>query len=81
MTPPTIDGITVQRYRLPLDPPFYAAWDREPRRALESTVVRVRAGEHEGVGSGTSMAGFAGYGERYQRERHRCVRCGRERES
>ena len=61
MTRHTIDSIEVQRYRLPLDPPFHAAWDPAPRRALESTVVRVRAGEHEGVGSGTSMAGFVGY--------------------
>ena len=61
MTPPNIDSIEIRRYRLPLDPPFSAAWDPEPRHALESTVVRVRSSEHEGVGSGTSMAGFAGY--------------------
>jgi L-alanine-DL-glutamate epimerase-like enolase superfamily enzyme len=61
MPSPAIDSIEVRRYRLPLDPPFHASWDPEPRRAFESTVVRVRAGDHEGVGSGTSMAGFAGH--------------------
>ena len=63
MSRPTIDAIAIERYRLPLDPPFHAAWDPEPRRHHEVTLVRVSAGEHEGVGTGGSMAGFAGYEE------------------
>jgi len=58
--PPTIDAIEVRRYRLPLDPPFYASWDPTPRRAHTATVVRVRAGDLEGVGSGDAMLGLAG---------------------
>jgi L-alanine-DL-glutamate epimerase-like enolase superfamily enzyme len=60
VTAAVIDSIELRTYRLPLDPPFPVYWDPEPRRALESTVVRVRAGEYEGVGSGDAMAGFAG---------------------
>jgi L-alanine-DL-glutamate epimerase-like enolase superfamily enzyme len=61
MHSPTIDNIEVRHYRLPLDPPFHAAWDPELRRAFESAIVRVRAGDYEGVGSGTSMTGLAGH--------------------
>jgi L-alanine-DL-glutamate epimerase-like enolase superfamily enzyme len=53
-----IDDITVHHYRLPLDPPFKAAWDPNPRRSHTSTLVRVRAGGYEGVGSGDAMFGF-----------------------
>jgi len=56
---PTIDAIELRRYRLPLDPPFRAAWDPNPRTALAATVVVVRAGGYEGVCSGT-MDGFVG---------------------
>ncbi len=58
---PTIDAIEVHHYRLPLDPPFCAAWDPTPRTSHISSVVRVRAGEYEGVGSGGAMPGFAGH--------------------
>lgn len=61
--PPTIETIEVRRYRLPLDPPFHASWDPAPRRAHATTVVRVRAGEYEGVGAGDAMLGFAGHEE------------------
>jgi D-galactarolactone cycloisomerase len=55
-----IDHIEVRHYRLPLDPPFHAAWDPRPRASHTATLVRVRAGEYEGVGSGDAMLGFAG---------------------
>ena len=55
-----ITGISTQRLRLPLDPPFYAAWDPVPRTAFEATVVRVHTDDGlEGIGSGDTMAGFA----------------------
>jgi L-alanine-DL-glutamate epimerase-like enolase superfamily enzyme len=56
-----IDSIEIRHYRIPLDPPFHAAWDPNPRRSFTATVVRVTAGEHEGVGSGDAMLGFAGH--------------------
>jgi D-galactarolactone cycloisomerase len=59
--PPTIDAIEIHHYRLPLDPPFHAAWDPNPRKSHTVTIVRVRAGDQEGVGSGDAMLGFAGH--------------------
>lgn len=56
-----IDSIEIHHYRLPLDPPFHAAWDPRPRTSHTSTIVRLRAGEYEGVGSGDAMPGFAGH--------------------
>jgi D-galactarolactone cycloisomerase len=56
-----IESIEIHHYRLPLDPPFHAAWDPRPRTSHTSTLVRVRAGEDEGVGSGDAMLGFAGH--------------------
>jgi D-galactarolactone cycloisomerase len=58
----TIDSIAIHHYRLPLDPPFHAAWDPTPRRSHTVTLVCVRAGDYEGVGSGDAMLGFAGHG-------------------
>ena len=58
---PTIDSIEIHHYRLPLDPPFHAAWDPQPRVSHTNTVVRVRAGDYEGVGTGDAMLGFAGH--------------------
>jgi D-galactarolactone cycloisomerase len=55
-----IDSIEIHHYRLPLDPPFHASWDPRPRTSHTCTLVRVRAGEYEGVGSGDTMLGFAG---------------------
>jgi D-galactarolactone cycloisomerase len=57
----TIDSIEIRHYRLPLDPPFRASWDPQPRTSHTSTIVRVRAGAYEGVGSGDAMLGFAGH--------------------
>jgi L-alanine-DL-glutamate epimerase-like enolase superfamily enzyme len=60
VAPTLIERIEIRTYRLLLDPPFPAAWDPEPRRWHTSTIVRVTAGDYEGVGSGDPMAGFAG---------------------
>jgi D-galactarolactone cycloisomerase len=44
---------------LPLEPPFYAAWDPTPRRSFEATIVRVETDEGlVGIGSGDTMNGF-----------------------
>ena len=54
-----ITAVRTQRLRLPLDPPFYAAWDPDPRRSFEATIVRVETDEGlVGVGSGDTMNGF-----------------------
>ena len=63
MTRPLIEAIEIRHYRLPLDPPFDATWDPNPRKSFTSTIVRVRAGDYEGVGSGDTMLGFAGHEE------------------
>lgn len=59
MTP--ITAIEIHHYRLPLDPPFHASWDPRPRTSHATTVVRVHAGEYEGVGAGDAMLGFNGH--------------------
>jgi D-galactarolactone cycloisomerase len=54
-----ITGIRCQRLTLPLDPPFHAAWDPEPRRSFEATLVRVETDVGlVGIGSGDTMSGF-----------------------
>lgn len=54
-----ITGITVERLRYPLDPPFLAAWDPVPRRHLDATLVLVQTDDGiVGVGSGDTMDGF-----------------------
>jgi L-alanine-DL-glutamate epimerase-like enolase superfamily enzyme len=59
-----ITGISTERLRLDLDPPFVAAWDPDPRREFEATLVRVHTDEGlVGIGSGDTMDGF----ERYER--------------
>jgi L-alanine-DL-glutamate epimerase-like enolase superfamily enzyme len=57
-----ITRIEISHHRLPLDPPFPAAWDPRPRTHFPATVVRVHddAG-HVGVGSGDAMYGFDDY--------------------
>ena len=50
-----IASLEVRRYGVPLDPPFRAAWDPEPRTRSEAAVVIVRADD------GTT--GYAGGGE------------------
>ncbi len=57
-----IAGIRLRRLRFPLDPPFHAAWDPEPRRGLEATLVYVDTDEGlTGIGSGDTMDGFERY--------------------
>jgi D-galactarolactone cycloisomerase len=59
-----IADIRLRRLRLPLDPPFLAAWDPRPRHALEGTLVFVDTDEGlTGIGSGDSMDGFERYAE------------------
>ncbi len=54
-----ITAITTERLRLPLDPPFPAAWDPVPREAVAATLVRVHTDEGlTGVASGDTMDGF-----------------------
>jgi D-galactarolactone cycloisomerase len=51
-----IAGIEVRRYAYPLDPPFQAAWDPAPRRALEASVAIVRSEEGlAGYASGAAL--------------------------
>jgi D-galactarolactone cycloisomerase len=62
LTSVLITEIRLQRLRLPLDPPFAAAWDPEPRRAFSATVVQVYTDEGiVGIGSGDDMGGFEDY--------------------
>jgi L-alanine-DL-glutamate epimerase-like enolase superfamily enzyme len=59
-----ITAIRLDRMRIPLDPPFLAAWDPVPRRWFGATLVRVETDEGvTGVGSGDTMAGFGAYEE------------------
>ncbi len=54
-----ITAIRLDRMRLPLDPPFRAAWDPAPRRHFDATLVRVETDEGvTGYGSGDTMDGF-----------------------
>ena len=57
-----ITAIRLRRLRLPLDPPFRAAWDPAPRTRFDATVVRVETDEGlVGIGSGDTMDGFEPY--------------------
>jgi D-galactarolactone cycloisomerase len=59
-----ITGIRLDRMRLPLDPPFRAAWDPVPRRHFDATLVRVETDEGiTGFGSGDTMDGFAAFAD------------------
>lgn len=54
-----ITAITLDRLRLELDPPLRAAWDPDPRRHFDATIVRVHTDDGvTGIGSGDTMAGF-----------------------
>lgn len=54
-----ITDITLDRLRLPLDPPLHAAWDPDPRRSFDATIVRVHTDDGVvGIGSGDTMDGF-----------------------
>ena len=57
-----ITAIRLDRLTIPLDPPFPAAWDPEPRRSFAATVVRVETDQGVvGVGSGDTMDGFEAF--------------------
>ncbi len=57
-----ITAIRLTRMRLPLDPPFHAAWDPTPRTHFDATLVEVDTDEGiTGVGSGDAMDGFDAY--------------------
>jgi D-galactarolactone cycloisomerase len=57
-----ITAIRTERLRVPLDPPFPAAWDPVPRTAFPVTIVRVETDEGVvGIGSGDTMDGFAAF--------------------
>jgi D-galactarolactone cycloisomerase len=57
-----ISAIRIERLRVPLDPPFPAAWDPNPRTEFPVTIVRVETDEGVvGVGSGDTMDGFAAF--------------------
>jgi len=57
-----ITTIRLTRLNLPLDPPFHAAWDPEPRRAFAATLVTVETDEGiTGYGSGDTMDGFEAF--------------------
>jgi L-alanine-DL-glutamate epimerase-like enolase superfamily enzyme len=57
-----ITAIHLQRLRVPLEPPFPAAWDPVPRTSFAATLVRVETDEGVvGVGSGDTMDGFEAY--------------------
>lgn len=57
-----ITDIRLDRLRLDLDPPFHAAWDPEPRRHFDATIVRVETDEGvTGIGSGDTMDGFEAF--------------------
>jgi len=54
-----ITGIRIDRLRVPLDPPFPAAWDPVPRTAFPVSIVRIETDDGVvGVGSGDTMDGF-----------------------
>ncbi len=57
-----ITAIRLEHLVVPLDPPFAAAWDPEPRRSFAATIVRVETDEGVvGIGSGDTMDGFAAF--------------------
>src|ERR1700678_1020911 len=57
-----ITQISLQRLTLPLEPPFYAAWDPSPRTRFDATIVRVHTDEGlTGIGSRDTMDGFAAF--------------------
>ena len=57
-----IERVRLERRSIDLDPPFFAAWDPEPRRTFETTIVLVETDEGlTGIGSGDTMDGFERY--------------------
>ena len=58
----SITRIEITHHQLPLDPPFPASWDTQPRRKFPATIVRVHDDSGlVGIGSGDVMYGFQDY--------------------
>jgi L-alanine-DL-glutamate epimerase-like enolase superfamily enzyme len=54
-----ITSIEIKHYRMPLDPPFKAAWDPSPRKKFAASIVRVNTDAGiTGIGSGDAMLGL-----------------------
>jgi len=47
-----IASVETRTYRFGLDPPMHAAWDPEPRRHQDATLVLVRHGESTFIAEG-----------------------------
>jgi D-galactarolactone cycloisomerase len=61
----TIVELRVDHLELPLDPPFHASWDPEPRTRFPSTVVRVTTDSGVvGVGGGDTLHGVEPHAHR-----------------
>ena len=57
-----ITAIELERLRLPLSPPFHAAWDPDPRTRFDATLVHVHTDEGvTGIASGDTMDGFEAF--------------------
>lgn len=57
-----ITAIRLTRLELPLDPPFTAAWDPNPRTTFAATLVEVQTDDGvTGYGSGDTMDGFEAF--------------------
>jgi L-alanine-DL-glutamate epimerase-like enolase superfamily enzyme len=57
-----ITSIELERLSLPLNPPFEAAWDPDPRTRFDATLVRVHTDEGlTGIASGDTMDGFTAF--------------------
>jgi D-galactarolactone cycloisomerase len=60
-----ITGLRVDHLELPLDPPFHANWDPEPRTRFPATVVRVETDAGiTGVGGGDTLHGIEPHAHR-----------------
>jgi L-alanine-DL-glutamate epimerase-like enolase superfamily enzyme len=57
-----IETIEVSRHRLPLDPPFAAAWDSRPRESFDVAIVKVTTADGAvGIGAGAGLEGIEAY--------------------
>jgi L-alanine-DL-glutamate epimerase-like enolase superfamily enzyme len=57
-----VTDIKLTRLRVPLDPPFFAAWDPNPRTEFTATLVTVETDAGiVGYGSGDTMDGFEAF--------------------
>ncbi len=69
-----ITAVRLDHLRLPLDPPFAAAWDPVPRDRFDATVVSVDTDEGiTGIGSGDTMRGFDAFAHLFVGEDPRAI--------